>query len=145
MTDTPNKFQANRMHRWIAEIPGIDSFLIKEIDRPRLDLIKRNGRIERRYDPMRVVMFDTIDPNGAAQVDVILRSMDGILGDVVIKQLDAAGDTIETWTHTGSRITRIDNNGQNSGLRYDSEDACTITLWIGYDDYRLETARGYTS
>ena len=58
------------------------------------------------------------------------------LGTVIIRQIDAAGKDLETWTLWNSFLTEV-KFGDN--LEYGNDDLTELSVTIKYDWARLET------
>jgi hypothetical protein len=107
------------------------------------------------WQPLDVVMVDPVEPDVTATLsDIIAQSgytpptdatsrgsiskatAAGALGTVIITQLDAAGNPLETWTLWNAFITTIKYTDLSYGEDALSEATCTLR----YDWARVETA-----
>lgn len=121
-TDTliPTNFEPKRVFRWIMEIDGIDSFLLKSAMRPTITV--RRWPRKNKVDDIRVVIYDPVSPSGAGRVMEWLGDPSPRTAE--IKLLDPAGVVVEHWHLEGVKPLRADFGA----LDYAALDACTITM-----------------
>ena len=147
-------FEPKLGNRFIMEINGIESYIIKTASRPtftseivELDHInvKRKIKGKSNWDDMNITLYDPIVPSGAQQVMEWIRSShesltgrDGYSSfykkDVTFFLLGPVGDKIEQWTIKGAFITSA-NFGE---LDWASNDPVSIELTLTYDYAILE-------
>lgn len=147
-------FEPKLGNRFIMEINGIESYIIKTASRPtftseivELDHInvKRKIKGKSTWDDITISLYDPIVPSGAQQVMEWVRSShesltgrDGYAAfykkDVTFYLLGPVGDKIEQWTLKGAFITSA-NFGE---LDWASNDPLSIELTLTYDYAILE-------
>ena len=141
-------------NRFIMEINGIDSFLIKTASRPtftsepvELDHINLKRKIKGKstWDDVNITLYDPIVPSGAQQVmDWVRQSHESLTGrdgyaafykkDCNFYTLGPVGDKIEMWTLKGAFITSA-NFGD---MDWSGNDPVSIELTLSYDYAILE-------
>ena len=147
-------FEPKLGNRFIMEINGIESYIIKTANRPtvtsevvELDHInvKRKIKGKTTWDDVTITLYDPIVPSGAQQVMEWVRSShesvtgrDGYAAfykkDITFYLLGPVGDKIEQWTLKGAWI-----NSANFGeLDWASNDPVSIELTLTYDYAILE-------
>ena len=147
-------FEPKLGNRFIMEINGIESYIIKTASRPtftsevvELDHInvKRKIKGKSTWDDVNITLYDPIVPSGAQQVmEWIRTSHESLTGrdgyntfykrDVTFYLLGPVGDKIEQWTLKGAFITSA-NFGE---LDWASNDPVSIELTLAYDYAILE-------
>jgi hypothetical protein len=147
-------FEPKLANRFIMEINGIQSYMIKTASRPtftsevvELDHIniKRKIKGKSTWDDINITLYDPIVPSGAQQVMEWVRSShesltgrDGYAAfykkDITFYLLGPVGDKIEQWTLKGAFITQA-NFGE---LDWSSNDPLSIELQLSYDYAILE-------
>ncbi len=150
----PNKFEPKRKFRWVLQIEGIDSFLIKIAARPQrvfepitIDWInsKRYLAGKHEFQPMQIELYDAIAPSGAQQVEEWLRlnyeSVSGRSGyadfykrDMQLKMLDPVGTVVELWDLKGAWAMDVNYND----LAYDNNEAASISVTVKFDNAVLQ-------
>jgi hypothetical protein len=148
----PNKFEPKRKNRFVLAIEGIDSFLVKDVNRPdftmntkKIDFInsyRKIGNGKGEWADLTVKLHDPIAPSGAQQTMEWVRthyeSVSGRAGyadfykrDIQIKVLDPVGTVIELWDIKGAFLKSVGFDG----LSYSSDgDLLEITLSISFDN-----------
>lgn len=147
-------FEPKLGNRFIMEISGIESYIIKTASRPtftsevvELDHInvKRKIKGKSTWDDVNITLYDPIVPSGAQQVmEWIRTSHESLTGrdgyaafykkDITFYLLGPVGDKIEQWTLKGAFITSA-NFGE---LDWASNDPVSIELTLTYDYAILE-------
>jgi len=147
-------FEPKLGNRFIMEINGIESYIIKTASRPtftseivELDHInvKRKIKGKSTWDDISITLYDPIVPSGAQQVMEWIRSShesltgrDGYAAfykkDINFFLLGPVGDKVEQWTLKGAFITSA-NFGE---LDWASNDPLSIELTLTYDYAILE-------
>jgi hypothetical protein len=147
-------FEPKMGNRFIMEINGIESYIIKTANRPtftsevvELDHInvKRKLKGKSTWDDVTITLYDPIVPSGAQQVmEWIRTSHESLTGrdgysafykkDITFFLLGPVGDKIEQWTLKGAFITSA-NFGE---LDWASNDPVSIELTLSYDYAILE-------
>ena len=147
-------FEPKLGNRFIMEINGIESYIIKTASRPtfssevvELDHInvKRKIKGKSTWDDVNITLYDPIVPSGAQQVMEWIRSShesltgrDGYAAfykkDITFYLLGPVGDKVEQWTLKGAFITQA-NFGE---LDWASNDPLSIELTLAYDYAILE-------
>jgi hypothetical protein len=147
-------FEPKMKNRFIMEIDGIASYLIKQANRPSitfetvtLDHINVNRKLKGKgnWNPIDITLYDPIVPSGAQQVMEWVRlSHESITGrdgyadfykkDIDIYMLGPVGDKIENWKLKGAFIQSATFND----LDWSSNDPSEISLTLEYDYAILE-------
>ena len=147
-------FEPKMKNRFIMNIDGIDSYLIKTANRPTISFepvtldhinVKRKLKGKGEWQDVEITMYDPIVPSGAQQVMEWVRTShesltcrDGYADfykkDVNFFMLGPVGDKIEQWTLKGAFITSAAFND----LDWASNDPAEITLTLSYDYAILE-------
>ena len=147
-------FEPKMKNRYIMEIDGIQSYLIKAAARPsinfetvKLDHINTYRKLQGKgeWQDISITLYDPIVPSGAQQVmEWVRTSHESITGrdgyadfykkDIDIYMLGPVGDKIENWKVKGAFI----NNAVFNDLDWASNDPSEITLTLSYDYAILE-------
>jgi hypothetical protein len=147
-------FEPKMGNRFIMEINGIESYIIKTANRPtftsevvELDHInvKRKLKGKSTWDDVTITLYDPIVPSGAQQVmEWVRQSHESLTGrdgysafykkDVTFFLLGPVGDKVEQWTLKGAFILSA-NFGE---LDWASNDPLSIELTLSYDYAILE-------
>ena len=147
-------FEPKLSNRFIMEINGIESYIIKTASRPtftsevvELDHInvKRKIKGKSTWDDITITLYDPIVPSGAQMVMEWVRSShesltgrDGYAAfykkDITFYLLGPVGDKVEQWTLKGAFISSA-NFGE---LDWASNDPLSIELTLAYDYAILE-------
>jgi hypothetical protein len=147
-------FEPKLGNRFIMEINGIESYIIKTANRPtftsevvELDHInvKRKIKGKSTWDDVTITLYDPIVPSGAQQVmEWVRQSHESLTGrdgysafykkDVTFYLLGPVGDKVEQWTLKGAFISSA-NFGE---LDWASNDPLSIELTLAYDYAILE-------
>mgnify|MGYP003135556554 FL=1 len=147
-------FEPKMKNRFIMNIDGIDSYLIKTANRPTISIepvtldhinVKRKLKGKGEWQDVEITLYDPIVPSGAQQVmEWVRTSHESLTGrdgyadfykkDVNFFMLGPVGDKIEQWTLKGAFITSAAFND----LDWASNDPAEITLTLSYDYAILE-------
>jgi len=147
-------FEPKMKNRYIMEIDGIASYLIKTANRPSIQFevvtldhinVKRKLKGKGEWQDVEITLYDPIVPSGAQQVmEWVRTSHESITGrdgyadfykkDLDIYMLGPVGDKIENWKLKGAFI----NNAVFNDLDWASNDPSEITLTLSYDYAILE-------
>ncbi len=147
-------FEPKMKNRYIMEIDGIQSYLIKAATRPSITFekitldhinVKRQLKGKGEWQDIEITLFDPIVPSGAQQVmEWIRTSHESLTGrdgyadfykkDVDIYMLGPVGDKIENWKIKGAFI----QSANFGSLEWASNDVSDITLTLSYDYAVLE-------
>ena len=148
-------FEPKTKNRFIMEIGGIPSYMIKTANRPNIQFetitldhinIQRKLKGKGTWQELEITLFDPIVPSGAqAVMEWIRLSHESLTGrdgyadfykkDVDIYMLGPVGDKIEQWKLKGAFIT----NAQFGDLDWsNASDVAEITLTLTYDYAILE-------
>ena len=147
-------FEPKMKNRYIMEIDGIASYLIKTANRPSISFevvtldhinVKRKLKGKGEWQDIEVTLYDPIVPSGAQQVmEWVRTSHESITGrdgyadfykkDIDIYMLGPVGDKIENWKLKGAFI----NNAVFNDLDWASNDPSEISLTLSYDYAILE-------
>ena len=147
-------FEPKMKNRFIMNIDGIDSYLIKTANRPTIQFepvtldhinVKRKLKGKGEWQDVEITLYDPIVPSGAQQVmEWVRTSHESLTGrdgyadfykkDVNFFMLGPVGDKIEQWTLKGAFI----NSAAFNDLDWASNDPAEITLTLSYDYAILE-------
>ena len=147
-------FEPKMKNRYIMEIDGIQSYLIKAAARPniqfstiKLDHINTYRKIQGKgeWQDISITLYDPIVPSGAQQVMEWVRlSHESITGrrgyadfykkDISFYMLGPVGDKIEQWTLKGAFIVSADFGS----LGFEEDAISDITINLAYDHAILE-------
>jgi len=147
-------FEPKIGNRFIMEINGIESYIVKTAQRPTIQFepivldhinIKRKLKGKGEWQDISITLYDPIVPSGAQQVMEWVRSShESLTGrdgyntfykkDITFYLLGPVGDKIEQWTLKGAFILSA-NFGE---LDWASNDPVSIELSIAYDYAILE-------
>jgi len=147
-------FEPKMKNRFIMEIGGIPSYLIKTANRPNIQFeavtlehinLKRKLKGKGEWQDLEITLYDPIVPSGAqAVMEWVRTSHESLTGrdgyadfykkDIDIYMLGPVGDKIEQWKIKGAFIL----NAQFGDLDWTSNDPAEITLTLAYDYAILE-------
>ena len=147
-------FEPKLSNRFIMEINGIESYVVKTAARPtftsepvELDHINLKRKIKGKstWDDITISLYDPIVPSGAQMVmDWVRQSHESLTGrdgyaafykkDCNFFTLGPVGDKVEQWTLKGAFITSA-NFGD---MDWASSDVVSIELTLSYDYAILE-------
>jgi hypothetical protein len=142
-------FEPKVQNRYIMQIDGIPSYLIKKIDRPKLTQeVKKIDHINlQRYikgksvwEELTIELYDPIVPSGAQAVMEWVRlhheSVTGRDGyaefykkDIIINVLGPVGDKVEEWILKGTQITSV----EFGEMKWETDDLVGISLKLRPD------------
>jgi len=147
-------FEPKMKNRFIMEIDGIPSYLIKTAARPQVNFetvtldhinVKRYLKGKASWQPISITLYDPIVPSGAQAVNEWIRihqeSTTGVDGysseykkDITFNLISPNGEKIEQWVLKGAFITDANFND----VSWDSSDVTDISLTLQYDYAILE-------
>lgn len=147
-------FEPKMKNRYVMEIDGIPSYLVKSAARPSIQFetvvldhinIKRKLQGKGDWQNITITLYDPIVPSGAQSVMEWVRlgheSITGRRGyadfykkDITFYMLGPVGDKIEQWTIKGALIESV-NFGD---LSWESNEVATIEITLAYDYAILE-------
>ena len=147
-------FEPKMKNRFIFEIDGIPSYLIRVGNRPSIQFetvtldhinVKRKLKGKGEWQDVQLTLFDPIVPSGAqAVMEWVRLSHESLTGrdgyadmykkDIQCYLLGPVGDKIEQWTLKGAFI----NNATFSDLDWSSNDPVQIDITLSYDYAILE-------
>ena len=147
-------FEPKLANRFIMEIDGIPSFMIKTAIRPKLESevveldhinLKRKIKGKSNWTDITITLYDPIVPSGAqAVMEWIRTSHESITGrdgyaDFYKKNIDfymlgPVGDKVEQWKIVGAWIS----SAEFGDVDWSSNDPVMISLTITYDYAILE-------
>jgi hypothetical protein len=147
-------FEPKMKNRYVMEIDGIQSYLVKAAARPTIQFevitldhinVKRKLKGKGEWQDITITLFDPIVPSGAQSVMEWVRlSHESITGrdgyadfykkDIDFYMLGPVGDKIEQWKLKGAFISQA-NFGD---VAFDSNEPATIELTLAYDYAILE-------
>ena len=143
-------FEPKMKNRFIMNIDGIDSYLIKTANRPTITFepvtldhinVKRKLKGKGEWQDVEITLYDPIVPSGAQQVmEWVRTSHESLTGrdgyadfykkDVNFFMLGPVGDKIEQWTLKGAFATNV----SFGDLDWASADqALTVGIGVAYD------------
>ena len=142
-------FEPKMKNRFIMEIDGIPSYLIKTANRPSIQFetvvldhinIKRKLKGKGEWQDVEITLYDPIVPSGAQSVIEWIRlSHESVTGrngyadfykkDIVFNVLGPVGDKVEEWSLKGAYISEA-NFGD---LSWAEEQPVEISVTITYD------------
>ena len=147
-------FEPKLANRFIMEIDGIPSFMIKTANRPKLESevveldhinLKRKIKGKSNWTDITITLYDPIVPSGAQSVMEWIRTghesitgRDGYV-DFYKKNIDfymlgPVGDKVEQWKLIGAFIS----SAEFGDVDWSSNDPVMISLTITYDYAILE-------
>ena len=142
-------FEPKMKNRFIMEIDGIPSYLIKTANRPTVSFeevtldhinVKRKLKGKASWENVEITLYDPIVPSGAqAVMEWVRTSHESLTGrdgyadfykkDIQCYLLGPVGDKIEQWTLKGAFI-----QSANFGtMDYGTSDPVEIALTLQYD------------
>ena len=147
-------FEPKMKNRFIVEIDGIPSYLVRVANRPTIQFetvvldhinVKRKLKGKGEWQDITITLYDPIVPSGAqAVMEWIRLGHESITGrdgyadfykkDIDFYLLGPVGDKIEQWKLKGAFISQA-NFGD---LSFDSNEVATIELTLSYDYAILE-------
>ena len=147
-------FEPKLANRFIMEIDGIPSYMIKTANRPKLESevveldhinTKRKIKGKSNWTDITITLYDPVVPSGAQSVmEWIRTSHESITGrdgyaDFYKKNIDfymlgPVGDKVEQWKLVGAWIS----SAEFGDVDWSSNDPVMITLTITYDYAILE-------
>ena len=142
-------FEPKMKNRFIMNIDGIDSYLIKTANRPTISFepvtldhinVKRKLKGKADWQPITITLYDPIVPSGAqAVIEWIRLSHESVTGrngyadfykkDIVFNVLGPVGDKVEEWSLKGAYISEA-NFGD---LSWAEEQPVEISVTMTYD------------
>ena len=147
-------FEPKMKNRFILELDGIPSYLIRTATRPQINFevvtldhinVKRKLKGKGEWQDVTMTLFDPIVPSGAqAVMEWVRLSHESLTGrdgyadmykkDIDIYMLGPVGDKIEQWKLKGAFISQANF----SDLDWSSNDPAQIELTLSYDYAILE-------
>jgi hypothetical protein len=147
-------FEPKLANRFIMEIDGIPSFMIKTANRPKLESevveldhinLKRKIKGKSNWTDITITLYDPIVPSGAQSVMEWIRTgHESITGrdgyaDFYKKNIDfymlgPVGDKVEQWKIVGAWIS----SAEFGDVDWSSNDPVMISLTLTYDYAILE-------
>ena len=144
-------FEPKVQNRFIMQVDGIPSYLIKAAARPTINNntivldhinLKRKLKGKSEWQDLEIVLYDPIVPSGAQAVMEWVRlaheSVTGRNGyadmykkDVQIKVLGPVGDIVEQWDIKGAFPSLVNFNG--NGLDWANAEALNINVTLTMD------------
>ena len=147
-------FEPKLANRFIMEIDGIPSFMVKTANRPKIESevveldhlnLKRKIKGKSNWTDITVTLYDPIVPSGAQSVmEWVRTSHESITGrdgyaDFYKKNIDfymlgPVGDKVEQWKLIGAWCSSV----EFGDVDWSSNDPVMITLTLTYDYAILE-------
>jgi hypothetical protein len=147
-------FEPKMKNRYVMEIDGIQSYLVKAAARPSIQFevvtldhinVKRKLKGKGEWQDITITLFDPIVPSGAqAVMEWVRLSHESITGrdgyadfykkDIDFYMLGPVGDKIEQWKLKGAFI----NQANFGDVAFDSNEPASIELTLSYDYAILE-------
>ena len=142
------QFEPKVKNRFIMNIDGIPSYIIKAMNRPQIQFdevtmehmnVTRYLKGKGKWQPIEVTLYDPIVPSGAQSVMEWVRlSHESVTGrdgysdfykkDVTFNILGPVGDMVEEWTLKGCFI----ENANFGDFDWGTSDPAEITLTLKY-------------
>ena len=142
-------FEPKMKNRFIMNIDGIDSYLIKTANRPTISFepvtldhinVKRKLKGKGEWQQLEITLYDPIVPSGAQAVMEWVRlhkeSVTGRDGysdfykkDITFNVLGPVGDKVEEWTLKGAFI----GSANFGDMNWETSEPNDITLTLRYD------------
>ena len=149
--------QPKRQYRWLMYIGGMPQWIIKKVNKPSFTIKEAShaylnhtfyfpGRIE--YEKTSITLVDPLSPDASAIMMKILADSGyaiptrpnvtntiskagavGALGNVLISQIDAAGDPVDQFTFINAWMTSV----KFGELDYESDALVDLTMELRYD------------
>ena len=161
------EFDTKRAFRWMAVFNGVEPWAIKSVSKPSFSVSETShrfinhtyyypGRVE--WNTISLSLVDPMKPDGVKSIMHLIEAS-GYNPDITaagpyptigkskavsamekleIKQLDASGDTIESWKLRHPWVKDV----KFGDLSYDRDELLDITLTIRYDWAELWTNPG---
>lgn len=118
------QFDVKTNHRFIFDLPGLDSFLVKSV---KLPTYYRDGKKENII----VVLHDSIAPSASQQLNEIVKNNVPLTGK--IKWLDVSGTIVSECKLDGLLVEKV----ENSLLSYESNDPSTMIVEFSFLEFTL--------
>ena len=148
-------FEPKMKNRFVMQIDGIDSYLVKAAQRPTITFepvvldhinVKRKLKGKGEWQDITITLYDPIVPSGAQKVMEWVRlSHESITGrdgyaefykkDISFYMLGPVGDKVEQWTLKGAFITKASFGELDFS---NTNEPVTIDLTLTYDYAILE-------
>ena len=142
-------FEPKMKNRFIMEIDGIPSYLIKTANRPSIQFetitldhinVKRKLKGKGEWQDVEITLYDPIVPSGAqAVMEWVRLSHESLTGrdgyadfykkDIQCYLLGPVGDKVEEWTLKGAMI----QSANFGDLDWSVSEPAEITLTLRYD------------
>ena len=143
------QFEPKVKNRFIMNIDGIPSYIIKAMNRPQIQFdevtmehmnVTRYVKGKGRWQPIEITLYDPVVPSAAQSVMEWVRlSHESVSGrdgyadfykkDVTMNMLGPVGDVVEEWVLKGCFIESATFND----LDFASSDPVDVTLSLKYD------------
>ena len=147
-------FEPKMKNRYIMEIDGIPSYMIKAANRPSITFetivldhinIKRKLQGKGEWQDITITLYDPIVPSAAqATMDWVRLSHESLTGrrgyaefykkDIDFYSLGPIGDKVENWKLKGAFI----NSANFGDVDWSSNDPMTVEITLSYDLAILE-------
>jgi hypothetical protein len=144
-------YEPKVQNRFIMNIDGIPSYLIKAAARPTINNniitldhinLKRKLKGKSEWNDISITLYDPIVPSAAqACMEWVRLAHESVTGrngyadfykkDVSIQVLGPVGDVVEEWQLKGAFPSTVDFNG--GGLDWSAAEALTITMTLTVD------------
>ena len=142
-------FEPKLQNRFLMKIDGIDSYLIKKIDRPSISFgevvldhinVKRKIKGKANWENITCDLYDPVTPSGAqAVMEWVRLSHESVTGrdgysdfykkDIDIFTLGPVGDVVEQWKLKGAFVS----NANFGDMDWTSESPANISITIVMD------------
>lgn len=99
------QFEPKRSYRFLLEVDGIDTFIVKKVILPKLSAENGEAKL---LSLLEIEFWDPIAPSGAQQVLATCKKSSVVPLDFYIKVLDANGTVISKWSLLGSVVEEVD-------------------------------------
>ena len=98
------KFEPKTVSRFICHIPGIPSYLVKEVTRPKVS--RTDGQWI--WHPIQIKTYDPIVPSATQLFYEYLLKDCPAKFDMTIELLGPVGDSVEKWEIKNAEISKVD-------------------------------------
>lgn len=102
----PNKFEPRQNWRFLVDFDGIDAFLVKKLDLPKM---RMGGGVLTSGLPAKLHLHCPANPATEEQVrDAMVKQGHNRLNDCILKFLDPVGTVVQTWTFLDTKIENVE-------------------------------------
>lgn len=104
----PSKFEPKVNRRFILQMDGIDSFLVKSVHTPPLISSKEGKLVPKNFHFLRIFLYCPIVPSVEQMLLKVLQKQNNLgLEPVELKYLDPVGTVVAKWKFDGTKIEEV--------------------------------------